>query len=101
MDTASTSAAQSESIIDASREAKAQVLPWDAAATNLRHPYTKVPAHLCRPVALQEDALVPFLFEGSPKMRGTFQSDRVHPTAEAQALMLDTIWTGVEPLLRR
>jgi acyl-CoA thioesterase-1 len=46
-------------------------------------------------------AFVPFLFEGFADNGRYFQSDRVHPTGEAQALMLETVWKGLKPLLRR
>jgi acyl-CoA thioesterase I len=43
--------------------------------------------------------LVPFILEdfaGNPEY---FQPDRIHPTAEAQPLMLDRVWGGLKPLL--
>jgi len=46
-------------------------------------------------------ALVPFLFEGFAERRELFQPDAVHPTAEAQPLMLETIWKALQPLLKR
>ena len=42
---------------------------------------------------------MPFLFEGFGEELRYFQADRVHPTSEAQALMLDTVWKGLKPLL--
>jgi acyl-CoA thioesterase-1 len=45
--------------------------------------------------------LVPFILEdfaGNPEY---FQPDRIHPTAEAQTLMLDRVWAGLKPLLHR
>ena len=45
--------------------------------------------------------LVPFILEdfaGNPEF---FQPDRIHPTAEAQPLMLDRVWAGLKPLLAR
>lgn len=44
-------------------------------------------------------ALVPFLFEDLIKRPELFQSDRIHPTAEAQPIMLDTVWPQLKPLL--
>jgi len=29
------------------------------------------------------------------------QPDQVHPTAEAQPLLLDTVWMGLAPLLKK
>jgi acyl-CoA thioesterase-1 len=44
-------------------------------------------------------ALVPFLFENLIQRPDLFQSDRIHPTAEAQPIMLDTVWPQLKPLL--
>ncbi|WP_421829609.1 arylesterase [Lacisediminimonas profundi] len=45
-------------------------------------------------------ALVPFLFEGLKDDAQMFQPDRIHPTAQAQAIMLDNVWPHLKPLLR-
>jgi acyl-CoA thioesterase-1 len=92
-----------ETIIDASREAKAQVLLVGMRlppnyGTTYTEKFQRTFVDLSRS---RKTALVPFLFEGFAEDARYFQSDRVHPTAEAQALMLDTIWTGLKPLLRR
>jgi acyl-CoA thioesterase-1 len=29
-----------------------------------------------------------------------FQADNLHPTAEAQTLLLDNVWRGLAPLLK-
>ncbi|MBI2508778.1 MAG: arylesterase [Betaproteobacteria bacterium] len=44
---------------------------------------------------------VPFLLEGFGEQREYFQADGIHPTAAAQPLMLDTVWKGLRPLLKR
>jgi acyl-CoA thioesterase-1 len=49
----------------------------------------------------KKTALVPFLFEGFAEDPMFFQGDRVHPTAEAQALMLESVWKGLKPMLKR
>ncbi len=36
--------------------------------------------------------LVPFLLEGLAEKRELFQADQLHPTAEAQPLILDNVW---------
>jgi len=92
-----------ETIIDASRQAKAQVLLVGMRlppnyGTAYTEKFQRTFVDLSRS---KKTALVPFLFEGFAEDARYFQSDRVHPTAEAQALMLDTIWTGLKPLLRR
>lgn len=45
--------------------------------------------------------LVPFLLEGLVDKPQLFQADRIHPTAEAQPLMLDSIWPYLKPLLTK
>jgi acyl-CoA thioesterase-1 len=44
-------------------------------------------------------ALVPFLFEGFGERQELFQADGIHPTREAQPLMLETVWKTLSPLL--
>ena len=44
--------------------------------------------------------LVPFLLAGVAENRDLFQQDGIHPGAEAQAIMLDNVWSAVEPLLQ-
>jgi acyl-CoA thioesterase-1 len=43
---------------------------------------------------------VPFLLDGLADKRELFQADQIHPTAEAQPMLLDTVWKGLEPLLK-
>ena len=45
-------------------------------------------------------ALVPFILEGVAGKRELFQVDRLHPTAEAQALILNNVWPDLKPLLK-
>ena len=49
----------------------------------------------------KKTALVPFLFQGFAEDLRFFQADRVHPTRDAQSAMLDIIWQGLKPLLKR
>jgi acyl-CoA thioesterase-1 len=44
---------------------------------------------------------VPFLLEGFADRRDLFQADNLHPTAQAQPLILDNIWRPLRGLLRR
>lgn len=46
-------------------------------------------------------ALAPFLLDGFAERTDMFQPDRIHPTAQAQSLMLDNIWPHLRPLLTR
>ena len=43
--------------------------------------------------------LVPFFFEGFGERNDLFQTDRIHPTAAAQPLLLDNVWPALLPLL--
>ena len=45
-------------------------------------------------------ALVPFLLEGIGQNKALFQADMLHPTAEAQTMILENIWPELEPLLQ-
>jgi acyl-CoA thioesterase-1 len=45
-------------------------------------------------------AYVPFLLDGMADKRELFLSDQMHPSAQAQPIILDTVWKGLEPLLR-
>ena len=92
-----------ERMIDASRRAKAEVLlvgmrlppNYGMAYTEkFRQTYVELSRE-------KKTAFVPFLFEGFGENARYFQSDRLHPTSEGQALMLDTVWKGLRPLLRR
>ena len=47
----------------------------------------------------QKIALVPFLLEGFAEQFEYFQADRIHPNTKAQAVMLETVWSGLRPLL--
>jgi acyl-CoA thioesterase-1 len=47
-----------------------------------------------------KSAYVPFLLERIVDRRELFQPDQIHPTADAQPLLLDTVWKGLEPLLK-
>ncbi|MFC7367345.1 arylesterase [Vreelandella zhaodongensis] len=44
-------------------------------------------------------ALVPFLLEGVALNDELMQSDGIHPTAEAQPIILENVWPELEPLL--
>jgi len=44
---------------------------------------------------------VPAFFAGFGDDLALFQPDRIHPTAEAQAKLLDNVWPVLRPLLRK
>jgi acyl-CoA thioesterase-1 len=46
-------------------------------------------------------ALVPFLLEDLADNEEFFQPDRIHPTEEAQPLMMEQVWKALLPLLKQ
>lgn len=89
-------------IVRASREAKCRVLlvgmrlPPNYGETYTRQ-FAQVYADLAREY---KTALAPFLLEGVAERRELFQADNLHPTADAQPLILNTIWKALAPLLK-
>ena len=49
----------------------------------------------------QKVPLVPFFLEQLVERPELFQSDRLHPTADAQPLLLDTLWPRLKSLLAK
>lgn len=45
-------------------------------------------------------AWLPFLLEGFAERRELFQGDNIHPTEEAQPLILENVWPKLRPLLK-
>ena len=45
-------------------------------------------------------AWLPFLLEGFAERRELFQGDNIHPTEEAQPLILANVWSKLAPLLK-
>jgi acyl-CoA thioesterase-1 len=45
-------------------------------------------------------AFLPFLLEGFAEKREMFQPDTIHPTAQAQPLIEERVWTALRPLLK-
>lgn len=95
-------AANLQAMVDASRKAGAQVL-----LVGMRMPPNYGPDYSTRFEAAFRDLakanrvrLVPFMMDGFADQRHYFQADGIHPVAEAQPLILDTIWRELKPLLR-
>ena len=62
--------------------------------------YTRRFSAVFRELAESEDLpLVPFLMDGFADRPELFLADGIHPTAEAQALILDTVWAKLQPML--
>lgn len=51
--------------------------------------------------AQQRTAFVPFLLAGFADDATQFQSDGLHPIANAQNKMLDNVWSALQPLLQK
>ncbi|MEO5764917.1 MAG: arylesterase [Casimicrobiaceae bacterium] len=49
----------------------------------------------------RKTAFVPYVFNGFGDDLSQFQPDRIHPTAAAQAKILDNVWPALVTLLRR
>ena len=63
--------------------------------------YTKEFRELFQTVAkARKVPLVPSFFAGFGEDLAWFQSDRIHPTADAQARLLDNVWPTLQPLLK-
>ncbi|MDX5363095.1 MAG: arylesterase [Pseudazoarcus pumilus] len=63
--------------------------------------YTRRFAQTFRDVAERSGAaLLPFLLDGFGDKPELFLPDGIHPTAEAQHLILDNVWSKLEPMLR-
>jgi len=92
-----------EAIVDACRRANARVLLVGMRMPpNYGMPYAEKFQGIFSEVARSRKLpLVPFLLEGFADQPGLFQADGIHPTAAAQPVMLDTIWNGLRPLLKR
>ena len=64
--------------------------------------YTKLFSKVFGDIATKHTTpLVPSIFQGFGYKRELFQSDGIHPVASAQSLMMETVWKGLEPVLRK
>jgi len=89
-------------IVSLSQRAKARVLlvgmrmPPNYGETYTRQ-FEQVYARIARE---HKTALVPFLLQGMDQRRDLFLSDNIHPTAEAQPVLLENVWKALLPLLK-
>lgn len=90
-----------ESMIQMSRTAGAKVL-----LTGIRIPVNYGPRYAEQFFAVYGEltqryklALVPFILEGIGVDETMFQADGIHPNPEAQAILLDNVWSALRPLL--
>ena len=62
--------------------------------------YTRKFAALFPAVAKEtKSSLVPFMLDGVVMQPQLFQADRIHPTAAAHPIILETIWPQLQPLI--
>jgi acyl-CoA thioesterase I len=90
-------------LITRSRAAGAQVLLVGVRIpTNYGKPYAEKFYALFPQLARDERvAFVPFLLEGFATRMEFFQDDGLHPNRAAQPVVLDNVWRGLKPLLKR
>ncbi len=48
-----------------------------------------------------EASLIPFLLEGVAGNPSLNQADGIHPTAQGQRIVAETVWAALEPLLKQ
>lgn len=91
------------SMIEISKKRKAKVLLIGMRLPpNYGRAYTTAFSALFPKLAREENVpLVPFLLEGVATQEQLFQSDRLHPTAAAQSVILDNVWPKLKALLTR
>ena len=90
-------------IIAAARKRNARVLLIGMQLPpNYGTDYTRRFAELFPALAKEtHSSLVPFMFDAIVTQPQLFQADRIHPTAAAHPLILDTIWPHLKPLLAK
>lgn len=94
-----------QSIIDRVREERPDariVLVGMMAPPNLGRDYASRFGEIYPELAHENDLpLVPFLLAGVGGVRRLNQSDGIHPTAEGQQIMAESVWEELEPVLRQ
>ena len=72
------------------------------APPNLGRDYTRRFRAAYRDLARENGAeLVPFLLEGVAGVDALNQADGIHPTLRGQAMMAETVWRVLEPMLKQ
>ncbi|SAK55423.1 arylesterase [Caballeronia ptereochthonis] len=89
------------SIVDASQAAHAKVLLIGMyVPPNYGPDYTQKFHAVYERIAREKNVpLVPFLLAGIADKPSLFQADQIHPTVQAQPLLLDNVWPTLKPLL--
>jgi acyl-CoA thioesterase I len=88
-------------IVDASQAAHAKVLLVGMyVPSNYGPDYTQKFHAVYERISKEKNVpLVPFLLAGIADKPAMFQSDQIHPTVQAQPLLLDNVWPTLKPLL--
>jgi len=92
-----------ESMVAAAQDAKARVLivgmqlPPNYGPTYVRD-FSALFAEVAK---AKRVPIVPAFFAGFGEDLALFQPDRIHPSAQAQAKLLDNVWPTLQPLLRK
>ncbi|MBD3898149.1 arylesterase [Halomonas sp. ML-15] len=91
------------SMIEASQAADAEILLLGIdIPPNYGQAYRDAFTGIYHGLAEEYDvALVPFLLEGVALEEGLMQSDGIHPTADAQPIILDNVWPKLERWLEQ
>lgn len=89
-------------MIEASQQAGARVLLVGMQIPpNYGASYTRLFTEMYPNLSDQYDtALVPFFLDGIYNGDGLMQDDGIHPTSEAQPLLLENVWPHLQPLLQ-
>lgn len=92
-----------QAMIDSAKKSQARVLLIGMQIPpNYGIAYTRQFADLYPALARQsKTALVPFMLDGVAEDPELFQSDRIHPAAEAHPQILKNIWPHLKPLLQK
>ncbi len=92
-----------KNMIETARAGNAEILlAGMQIPPNYGHAYTERFSRTFSKLAQSENvALVPFLLEGFAEKSEYFQQDGIHPTAQAQPLILQNIWRILEPMLEQ
>jgi acyl-CoA thioesterase I len=90
-------------MIVAIRQAGAQsLLVGIQIPPNYGQQYTKAFTSMYGALAKEQNVpVVPFLLEGVALDKQLMQADGIHANAQGQPRLLENVWTGLQPLLRR
>lgn len=93
-----------QAIIDKAKEANADMqilLAGMQVPTNLGQDYTRQFREVYPELAEANDLpLIPFILEGVGGVPELNLPDQIHPTAEGHKIVAETVWDGLEPLLK-